>query len=63
MTIPLLPDERRWLFMELWGPINDRQSRDEEDGTCMTCGAAQGECLDVDCIRSRVTNKLGLSSW
>lgn len=63
MTIPLTSDERRWLFMELWAPPRDKTAFDHEDGTCNVCGAAQGECLDTDCIRSRVSNKLVLNHW
>lgn len=58
----LNPEERKWLFMELWGPEDKRWAKDVE-GYCFTCGARTGECMDITCIRTRVTNKLGISRW
>ena len=47
-------EESWWLFMEVWG--------EEQRGTCSTCGADEGYCDNVTCIRTRITNKLFLST-
>lgn len=46
---PLTKEEFDWLFRVLWK---------DNAGTCKTCGADEGECLNATCIRTRITNKI-----
>lgn len=43
--------EKQWLFMFLWS---------DNSGRCRTCGANEGDCVEATCVRTRVTNRLGL---
>ncbi len=47
----LAPQVRLVMFNNLWTA---------NTGTCRTCGADEGDCLNSTCIRTRVTNKLHL---
>ncbi len=50
-------EDRKLLFMRIW-------NRNEPSVSCDTCGAREGYCIEAECIRLRVTHKLGLQrNW
>jgi len=53
-TMELDQPTSRKLFFRLW---------QTNTGLCKTCGASEGHCDNVTCIRTRVTNKLFLWNY